>query len=154
LTEIQQVKTSKQFIDKASVETSKLVIEKFIECCQSLDAGIFEPFIQEDDVFQEVTKYEFLAQLKSTFDKTLKLTGNTFTVEISTDSCRGCFIGHKVHVFSTFDKSKKLAERNGYVIQEQDGILIDISRCYYYSDLPPGVDPKIWESRIGIGYTK
>lgn len=147
------IKKEQEFLAKASIAQSKRIKDKFIQCCLSLDAGIFEPFIQENEVFQELTKYEFLTELKKTFDLTRKRTNHSFNVELSYDVCRACFIGHTVHVFTTYNFAGEMIERNGFVIQEMDNILIDISRCYYYKDLPPGVDPKIWDSRIGSGYT-
>lgn len=154
MNELVQVKTKKKFAEQGDTEQSKLVIDQFIQSCLSLDAGIFEPFIQENEVFQEQNKYEFLADLKRSFDLTRKRANDSFTVELSNDTCRACFIGHRVHVFTTYNSAGEMIERNGFVIQEIDDILIDISRCYYYKDLPPDVDPKFWESRIGTGYTK
>lgn len=154
MADIIQVKTQKGFIEQRDTQYSDMVIAKFIESCLALDAGIFEPYIQEDDVFEDVSKYEFLAQLQNTFSIARRLSQNHFTVELSKDVCRACFIGHEVHVFTTYNWNHEMVERNGYVIQEMDGKLLDISRCLYYKDLPPGIDPKIWDSRIGVGYTK
>lgn len=154
MADIIQVKTQKGFIEQNDILYSAKVIAKFIESCIALDASIFEPYIQEDDLFEDVSKYEFLAKLQNTFSITRRLSHNHFKVELSKDVCRACFIGHEVHVFTTYNSDNKMVEQNGYVIQEVDGKLLDISRCMYYKDLPKGVDPKIWESRIGIGYTK
>lgn len=150
---ILQVKTNNKFIESAVVEHSKMIITKFRESYIHLDASIFEPYIH-DDVFQDQSKHEFLAELKRIFTFIRKKVGTDFTVVESTDTCRGCFIGRKVQIFTTYDKYGEIVERNGFVIQELCGILLDISRCLYNQDLPSGVDPKIWESRIGIGYTK
>jgi len=154
MNELIQVKTKELFTQTAGIKQSKLVIYQFIQSCLSLDASLFEPYIHEDEVFQEQTKYEFLSDLKRSFDLTRKRTNNSFTVDLSYDVCRACFIGHRVNVFTTYNIEGEMIERNGFVIQETDDILIDISRCYYYKDLPAGVDPQIWDSRIGSGYTK
>ena len=47
---------------------SNIIISKFHEACEKLDASIFEPFIKEDDVFEDVGKWEFLKNLKETFE--------------------------------------------------------------------------------------
>jgi len=47
---------------------SNIIISKFHDACEQLDASIFEPFIKEDDVFEDVGKWEFLEKLKETFD--------------------------------------------------------------------------------------
>lgn len=142
MSELIQVKTKEKFAKTADIKQSKLVIDKFIQSCLSLDAGIFEPFIQEDEVFQEQTKYEFLAEIKKTFDLTRKRANHSFNVELSYDVCRACFIGHTVHVFTTYNANGEMIEGNGFIIQEIDDILIDISRCYY-KDIPPSVSTKI-----------
>lgn len=149
-----QIKTQKKFIVESENSYSTKIKSKFIESCLTLDVSLFEPFINEDDIFEEMTKYEFLKKMHETFTITRRITQNDFTVELSKDICRACFIGHEVHVFTTFNNVNKKIEQNGYVIQEVDGKLIDISRCLFYKDLPKGVDPKIWSSKIGIGYTK
>jgi hypothetical protein len=154
MNELIKIKTKEQFAKQGDTVQSKSVIDKFIQSCLLLDVSIFEPYIHEDEVFQEQTKYEFLADLKRSFDLTRKRANNNFTVELSYDVCRACFIGHRVNVFTTYNINGEMIERNGFVIQETDDILIDISRCYYYQDLPDGVDPRMWDSRIGSGYTK
>ncbi|MBX9780520.1 MAG: hypothetical protein K2X26_09245 [Chitinophagaceae bacterium] len=149
-----QVKTLRKFIEQYDSQYSDKVIAKFIESCLTLDASIFEPYIQEDDVFEDLSKYEFLAQLQNAFAIERRLSQNHFRVELSKDVCRACFIGHEVHVFTTYNWNHEKVGLISYVIQEVDGKLLDISRCYYHKDLPPGIDAKIWDSKIGVGYTK
>jgi len=151
---ILQVKTRNTFIERVEIEDSKMVIAKFRESYTHLDVSIFEPYIHANDIFQDQSKHEFLAELKRTFTFIRRKVGADFEVVESTDTCRGCFIGHQVQIFTTYDTRGAIIEQNGFVIQELGGILLNISRCLYNKDLPPGVDAKIWESRIGIGYTK
>ena len=40
---------------------------RFIRSCLELDASIFEPLIKEDQYFQDLDKYRFLASLKEEF---------------------------------------------------------------------------------------
>ena len=47
---------------------SQIIISKFHDACENLDASIFEPFIKEDDMFEDVGKWEFLTNLKETFE--------------------------------------------------------------------------------------
>ena len=60
--------TSTAFKQHAEPSQSQLIINAFIESCKALDASIFEPFMEEDNVFEDKNKYLFLAELKSLFD--------------------------------------------------------------------------------------
>jgi hypothetical protein len=47
---------------------SQVIMDTFIEACMQLDASIFEPLIDEDQLFQDLDKYLFLHSLKQLFD--------------------------------------------------------------------------------------
>lgn len=76
------LKTSKSSIEREDFIQSKKVIEKFIESCLQLDISIFEPYMHEDDVFEDKEKYMFLADLKRPFNKIRNLTQNDFNITI------------------------------------------------------------------------
>jgi hypothetical protein len=46
------------------ISKQNLFLSKLFESARKLDASIVEPFIDEDDQFEEGTKYHFLASLK------------------------------------------------------------------------------------------
>ncbi len=54
--------------EEAKIDQSQNIIDAFVESCKVLDASIFEPFMEEDTVFEEKNKYLFLAGLKVLFD--------------------------------------------------------------------------------------
>ena len=114
---VAHLKTSTSFINKENNNYSKLVIDKFIESCMHLDASIFEPFMAEDDVFQDKEKYKFLSHLKMLFQNCRNLTTNDFHVNFTREVCRGCQTGKPVL---------------GFLIDLENGILKDIFKCQMY----------------------
>ena len=52
----------------AKGDTAKRIIDSFIESCIKLDASIIEPLILEEQYFDDLDKYRFLAFLKGQFD--------------------------------------------------------------------------------------
>jgi hypothetical protein len=103
---------------------SQLVMETFIDSCIKLDASIFEPLIDEDQLFQDLDKYSFLQSLKNLFDS-LK-TKNIANTELKLAKCQGCQRGHITHEFYA----------NGhfqfaYILFKEKDVLIDIFRCNF-----------------------
>ena len=47
---------------------SQVVTNTFVEACLNLDTSIFEPLIEEDQLFQDLDKYRFLQTMKNIFD--------------------------------------------------------------------------------------
>src|ERR1700681_3524976 len=93
------LKTCKSFVEHLDVNKSNEVVGKFIESCMHLDVSIFEPYMQEEDVFETKEKYPFLADLKNLFDKAKMLAGADFKVNIEIRSCKGCTLGGTVKHF-------------------------------------------------------
>lgn len=107
---ITHLKTSTGFIKKENKTHSQLVIDKFIESCLHLDASIFEPYMSEDDVFEDLEKYKFLAELKDLFDYSRLKTDYDFKVSMSNEKCMRCEKGKPVVNFEVrFATSKLLA---------------------------------------------
>jgi hypothetical protein len=90
------LKTCKSFVEHIDVKQSKNVIDKFIESCLHLDASIFEPLMEEEDVFETKEKYRFLTDLKRLFDKGMTLTKGNFRVNVEDRTCKGCSLGRTV----------------------------------------------------------
>jgi hypothetical protein len=105
-----------------SAITSKKVIDKFIESCTKLDTSIFEPYINEEDYFQDLDKYRFLAQLKRAFDNVQSAIVKT--VELKMTTCLMCNSGCIVHAFYKYGE-----KRFAYMIETKGEVLQDIYIC-------------------------
>ena len=117
-------------LNKASIN-SELIIQKFVESCVKLDASIFEPYIQEDAIFQDKEKYLFLASLKKVFDKFRNSINGEIPIEVTDDVCKGCSFGKPIKIFTISPSVKNpWLKRFGYVIDVEDGHLKDIYQCY------------------------
>ncbi|MBQ0767912.1 MAG: hypothetical protein KBT58_01360 [Bizionia sp.] len=111
---------------KANVSTGKSaqhIKNTFIKACQSLDASIFEPLIDEDQNFQDLDKYRFLQSMKVEFDS-WKEEGFKQTTMIK-GHCEGCHCNHKVYQFYT----NKLTPAFAYIIHKENNQIEDIFAC-------------------------
>jgi hypothetical protein len=132
------LKTKESFHQCRDIERSETIITAFIEACSKLNAGIFEPFMNEDDCFEDKGKYEFLSALQKKLKHHRKRVGNTFIVSVEDTVCNGCSYGKPVKSFYFYssDEEKnstkgtaKFSKGFGYLIDIQDGILKDIYEC-------------------------
>lgn len=125
--------TSLKFIQKQNTPYSQIIIAKFMESCLKLNASIFEPYMHEDDVFEDKEKYLFLAQLHSMFDEFARDTLGDFTVAVKDTVCTGCIKGQPVKHFKIINgAAKKPVHQFAFMIEVKEGILKDIYRCYDY----------------------
>lgn len=123
--------TSSKFIQEQNVPYSQTIIAKFVECCLKLDASIFEPYMHEDDVFEDKEKYTFLAQLHGMFDEFARDTLDDFSVALKDTFCKGCLQGQPVKHFKVTNNLTKIPlDEFAFMIEVQDGVLKDIYRCY------------------------
>ena len=60
--------TSESFQKEAPSNQSERIVDAFIKSCKALDASIFEPYMEENNVFEDKNKYLFLASMKALFD--------------------------------------------------------------------------------------
>jgi hypothetical protein len=93
------LKTYKSFVERIDLIKSKRVIDKFIESCLHLDASLFEPFMEEEDVFETKEKYRFLTDLKRLLDKGTSLSKGNFRVNIEDRTCKWSSLGRTVKHF-------------------------------------------------------
>lgn len=101
----------------------RIIHEKFIEACTHLDASIIEPFIDEDQIFEDVDKYRFLDSLKQNLDLA-KEAGAEMTT-LRNGKCHGCELGHPTAEFYSGDKFQF-----SYIIKyDSSGSLEDIFQC-------------------------
>lgn len=132
------LKTKETFQKSENLQRSDRIIQAFIEACSHLDAGIFEPFMQEDDCFEDKEKYTFLTSLRNKFKQHRDRLGKNFVCSIEDTVCQGCSYGKSVKSFyfysSDEEKSNtrgtaKLSKGFGYVLDIQNDLLIDIYEC-------------------------
>ena len=102
---------------------SEIIVKSFIQSCINLDTSIFEPFIQDDQLFDDKDKYRFLAFLKAQFDSARKM-GLTETI-VKQGRCQLCIMGHQT--FEFWGEGDKL--RFAYVIEKKDGEVKNIFNC-------------------------
>ncbi|HUM64444.1 MAG TPA: hypothetical protein PLV32_01290 [Chitinophagaceae bacterium] len=125
-----------QFREQQDLNQSQLVISKFIEACISQDASIFEPYMQEDDVFEDKEKYLFLAQLKDLFSEIKSEMPVPYYVAVRDSECCGCPEG-KGKLVKHFELKHRLSHKVldgfAFIIDTENGILKDIFRCYDYA---------------------
>ncbi len=110
---------------------SKELVNVFIRACNKLNIGIFEPYINEESIFENSSKYVFLSRTKELFDSLLVTTGHSFEVQMKDSVCQGCSTGRKVNHFTVLSEGTKVGEF-AFLIDTDMGILKDIYRCYDY----------------------
>ena len=126
------LKTKESFQLRQDHLESKEVIDKFIESFLNLDISILEPYISEEDVFENLDKYRFLAMINTTFKKYREVSHGNFKVINNTTTCQFCSFGKRVEHFEIYNtQTKKLIYEVGMLIDEQDGILVDIFHCNF-----------------------
>ena len=122
--------TSDLFQKEASSNQSKRIVDAFIESCKALDASIFEPYMEENNVFEDKNKYLFLASMKFLFDSYKDKKPISFSVTVDDGTCKGCIYGNAVKVFSIKGWGRVIFNGEfAYVIEMENGILKDIFRC-------------------------
>lgn len=111
---------------------SRVLIEKFIETCLRLDASIFEPYIDEEGIFENKEKYMFLAKLKLLFQPYQSLR-SIASVRQEEKICLGCSKTKNVLKFSIYsvEDNQDIADF-GFVIDTDNGLLKDIYQCRWY----------------------
>ena len=96
---------------------------------------MFEPYMHEDDVFDDKEKYTFLADLKRSFDKVRNLTKSDFKVTTEDRKCNGCSLGKVVKHFEVANnKTNSYIGSFGFLIDVENGILKNIYRCLNYKE--------------------
>ncbi len=99
------------------------IINKFIEACLALDCSIIEPMINEDQFFEDIDKYRFLASLKQQFD--WAISRGAKDVIMKKGKCRLCSIGHSTYEFYSNQNTHEFA----YIINTKNDEVKDIFLC-------------------------
>lgn len=111
--------------------------EAFIKACKVLDASLFEPYIKEDQYFEDLDKYRFLASMKKLFNSFIE-EGATHAY-LQMGNCQMCLKGREVLEFCN----------NGhfmfaYVIEKENGYIKDIYKCHASTGFVD-LDDKVFE---------
>ena len=129
---VQHLKTTKK-LHEATNDESKMIIDRFFDACMHLDASIFEPFMDEESIFEKQGKYEFLTSLKALFESKKIPFGENFIVTRQQSKCTDCSNGKYVEHFKIYDKLGKSGMNEfGFLIETNAGILIDIYQCFRF----------------------
>ncbi|MBW8241467.1 hypothetical protein K1F50_01555 [Muricauda oceani] len=109
--------------ESSTGENGERIIDSFIKSCINLDASILEPMIEEDQFFDDLDKYRFLAFLRAQFDSARSQGLKKMIVR--TGRCELCVMGHKTYEFY----GKKSTPRFAYVIEIVNGKVKNIFNC-------------------------
>lgn len=109
--------------ESSTGEQAKRIIESFIQSCINLDASIFEPMIEEDQYFDDLDKYQFLAFLRAQFDSAKQQGFKKMIVK--TGRCEMCLKGHLTYEFYGNGPYPRFA----YVIETENGEAKNIFNC-------------------------
>lgn len=104
-------------------EPAQKIISHFIKACLNLDCSILEPMIDEDQYFEDLDKYRFLASLKQQFDWAIARGATNITMEKG--KCDICVIGHSTYEFY----GNKAKPEFAYIINTNKKGIIDIFLC-------------------------
>jgi len=122
--------TSNSFQKEAQTDHSKLIIDAFVQSCMALDASLFEPYMGDENVFEDKCKYLFLASLKELFDSFKSKKAVSINVRVEDGTCKGCQFGKPIKLFSVKGWGRVIIKGQfAYLIDVQKGILKDIYRC-------------------------
>jgi len=133
MTSTVSIKTTQKFWLNQNTALTDKIVNAFVQSCIQLDASIFEPFMNEEDVFEDVEKYSFLAVMHRMFDDLRRFTMDDFYVEVKDTTCKSCFVGKSVKHFEVFNGATKQYEADfAYLIDIEKGVLKDIYKCYEY----------------------
>tara|TARA_R110000744_G_scaffold172646_2_gene291355 strand:- start:328 stop:717 length:390 start_codon:yes stop_codon:yes gene_type:complete len=104
-------------------DAAQKIIYQFIEACLKLDCSILEPMIDEDQYFEELDKYRFLASLKEQFDWAIARGATDVTMR--NGKCEICVIGHSTYEFY----GNRVKPEFAYIINSNKKGIRDIFLC-------------------------
>ncbi len=128
--EVIHLTTRDLFQKEAPSNQSERIVNAFIESCKALDASIFEPYMEEINVFENKNKYLFLASIKALFDSYKDKKALFLNVTVDEGTCKGCKYGKAIKAFTIKSWGRVISkDQFAYVIEVEKGILRDIYRC-------------------------
>lgn len=122
--------TTRSFLNQDAQNRSTHIVEAFISCCKNLDASILEPFLDENEVFEEKNKYLFLAGLKALFDSYKSKKYMALDVYEQDGICQSCVNEKVVKVFTVILTGREIfRDQFAFVIDIRNEVLTDIYQC-------------------------
>jgi len=119
-TELIKLKVKKE---ASTGKSSQKIINKFIEACIALDCSLFEPMINENQYFEDLDKYRFLASLNQQFN--WAIIRGAKNISVKKGKCDLCIIGHLTYEFYGNKKTPEFA----YIIHTKQDKVQDIFLC-------------------------
>lgn len=115
--------------DCISDSKSNEIVDAFINACCRLDPSLFEPYMDEEDVFEDKDKWEFMTDFRNKLWNLENVPGEKLYVQLG--RCLGCKC-------STKDETHEFYDINGkfyfaYLFEKKDGDVTDIYECYISS---------------------
>ncbi|MFD2589082.1 hypothetical protein ACFSQJ_19310 [Croceitalea marina] len=107
----------------STAEESQGIVDSFIQSCVNLNTTILEPILEEDCVYDDREKYEFLAFLKAQFDSAKKIGLRKMIVKQG--RCTLCISGHISYEF--YGQANR--PRFAYVIELENRRVKNIFNC-------------------------
>lgn len=104
-------------------EPAQKITSHFLKACLALDCSVLEPMIDEDQYFEELDKYRFLASLKQQFDWAIARGATNITMKQG--KCGMCVLGHTTYEFY----GSKVKPEFAYIINTNKKGIIDIFLC-------------------------
>lgn len=104
-------------------EQANRIIDSFIQSCIHLDTSVLSTMIEEDQFFDDLDKYRFLAFLRAQFDSA-KAHGLERMI-VKHGRCELCVMGHQTYEFY----GTKSTPRFAYVIEIANGEVKNIFNC-------------------------
>ena len=121
-----------------SPQMANEVVNAFIDACCKIDPSIFEPYMDEEDVFEDLSKWDFMRELRDRLWSHSSETVQKLYVRLG--SCKGCQCDAETHEFYD-DKGKFYF---AYLIEKEGEMVKDIYECRYSTAIKNNYD----ESRI------
>tara|TARA_R110002033_G_scaffold166104_3_gene204485 strand:+ start:870 stop:1259 length:390 start_codon:yes stop_codon:yes gene_type:complete len=119
-TELLKLKVKKKY---SSGEPAQKIISHFIKACLALDCSIIESMIDENQYFEDLDKYRFLASLKQQFD--WATTRGATNIRMQKGKCEMCVVGHTTYEFYGGKPTPEFA----YIINTTKKGIRDIFLC-------------------------
>jgi hypothetical protein len=98
--------------------------EKLIQCFEKLDIEGIKSLVEHDDIFEEKTKWLFLARYQKIFNYIQQVQGFQ-TLYRGKSTCEVCHLGHQGVSFN----NRTGGSHFGIMFKEENGMVTDILEC-------------------------
>lgn len=113
----------------AVTEKANEVVNAFIDACCKMDPSVLEPFMNEEDVFEDKEKWEFLTHFRNKLWNINDVPGEKLYVKLG--KCLGCKCYTDLHAHEFYDNKGEFYF--AYMIEEDESGVVDIYECHMSS---------------------